>query len=299
MFESRRGRRDNYLTNIPFVFAATADFYYAHWGEFFHLAIFEEGDDPADWDGAFERTHQRYFAALRGAQAGRILELASGGGAFAAWMAQRTEGEVLGVDISPVQLRRARHRLERGHVPNLRFVEHDVMKIAELDEPPFDAAVFMDAACYLPDKAAAVAGIATRLRSGARFLLIDWCRPEQVTALQQELILEPFYRAYCIPEMETINGYERALEAAGFSVVELEDLSPRVTSSWERGYWEAVHAVEDPLTLRQLASLAKSFARQGRRAVRLAKAQFNAAILSRLAADAGLLRYVYILAERS
>lgn len=85
-------RRDKYLTNIPFVFAATAKLYYAHWGEFFHLAIFEQGDDPADWDSAFERTHQRYFAALKGAEAGRILELACGGGAFAVSRNARTAG---------------------------------------------------------------------------------------------------------------------------------------------------------------------------------------------------------------
>lgn len=133
MFESRRERRDNYLTNIPFVFAATADFYYARWGEFFHLAIFEEGDDPADREGAFGAPTSAISARSR---APRLAASASWlVVAAAAWMARRAPDEVVGVDISPVQLRRARQRLEGGQHPNLRFREHDVMKIAELEEP--------------------------------------------------------------------------------------------------------------------------------------------------------------------
>jgi cyclopropane fatty-acyl-phospholipid synthase-like methyltransferase len=298
MFETVKKRREHYRENIPFVFDVTAELYYAHWGEFFHLAIFDEGDDTSDFEGAFARTHERYVRAIRSAEAGRILELGSGGGAFSAWMAQRTHGEVVGVDISPAQLARANRRLEKGKHPNLRFIDHDVMRIAELDGAPFDAAVYLDAACYLPDKRAALQGITTRLRRGARLLLVDWCRPEQVTALQEEMILEPFYRSWCIPEMETARGYERAFALAGFRLIEVEDLSPRVAPNWERGYQLAIRALAEPLTSKRLLSVAASAIKFGPRAVGLAKEQFNAAVFAKVAADAGLLRYVYFLAER-
>ena len=298
MFETVKERRDRYRENIPFVFAATADLYYAHWGEFFHLAVFEPGEDAADFDAALGRTHERYFRAVKGAEAGRILEPASGGGALSAWMAERTRGEVVGVDISPAQLAHARRRVEGGAHPNLRFVEHDVMRIAELDEAPFDAAVCLDAACYLPDKRAALRGVATKLREGARLLLVDWCRPESVTAMQREMILEPFYRYWCIPEMETVAGYGRAFRDAGFRVVELEDLSPRVGPNLERGYRAAVSALARPATLRQVMSVAAGAVKHGTRAVRFAKDQFNAAVFAKTAFDAGLLRYVYFLGER-
>lgn len=64
------------------MFAATADLYYRYWGEFFHLAIFDEGGDLTDFAGAFERTHEGYFSAIRGAEAGRIIELAQAGARF-------------------------------------------------------------------------------------------------------------------------------------------------------------------------------------------------------------------------
>lgn len=214
-------------------------------------------------------------------------------------MAERTQGEVVGMDISPAQLKRAYRRLENGKHPNLHFIEHDVMRIAELSGEPFDAAVFLYAACYLPDKCAALHGIATRLQAGAKMLLIDWCRPAEVTALQEEMILEPFYRSWCIPEMETVGGYERAFKVAGFRLVEFEDLSSRVTPNWERGYRAAMQALANPFVSKRLLGAAASTARYGPRAVRVAKDQFNAALLAKAAADAGVLRYVYFLVERS
>ena len=225
-------RRRHYRDNVRHVFRATADVYYRYWGQFFHLAVFEEGDDPRDLDAAFTRTHERYFRAISGSTAGRILELACGGGAFSQWMAERTSGDVVGIDISDAQLQRARRRLQHGPA-NLTFVQHDIMGIAELDVPPFDAAVCLDAACYLPDRRRALRGIAERLRSGARLLLVDWCRSESVTALQQELIFEPFYRAWGIPELETVGGYETAFRAAGFQLLDVDDLSGRVMPNWQ------------------------------------------------------------------
>lgn len=297
MQATREERRAHYRELIPLVFDTTAEMYYTHWGEFFHLAVFEDGEDETDFDSALERTHERYRDALGGAAAGRILELATGGGAFAEWLARRTPGEVLGIDLSDAQLAHARGRVN-GSLPNLRFLRHDIMRIAELDEPLFDAAVCLDAGCYLPDKAAALRGIATRLRSGARFLLVDWCRPEQICGLQEEMILEPFYRYWAIPEMETVSGYQRAFANAGFNLMEIEDLSAQVAPNWERGYRIAQSALAMSFTPHDLVRITAGALRHGPAAVRVLKDQFYAAVFAKAAADAGLLRYVCFLAER-
>lgn len=172
------------------------------------------------------------------------------------------------------------------------------MLVDSLDEAPFDAAVCLDAACYLPDKSAALRAIATRLRPGAKFLLVDWCRAEAPTALQSELILEPFYRYWGIPEMETVSGYQRAFQAAGFQLIELEDLSPRVAPNWERGYQAAITVLAEPLAPSRLVSIAALAVTLGPRAVQFLKDQFYAAVFAKVAADAGLLRYGLFLAER-
>ena len=291
-------RRALYRDNVPYVFGATAALYYAYWGECFHFALFEAGDDPAEFEAALARTHERYFAAINGRDATRILELATGGGAFAEWMARRAPGEVVGVDMSDVQLARAHARAVRSGLANLRFVEHDIMRIDELNEPPFDAAVCLDAACYLPDKLRALRAVATRLRPGARLLLVDWCRSEHSSGLQDELVLEPFYRRWGIPEMERVSRYELAFRSAGFRLLRSEDLSSRARPNWERAYRLALAALAQPPTPAQLVSIAPSTVRYGSRAVQLAKEQFNAVLLAKAAADAGIVRYVEFVAER-
>lgn len=299
MFETLKERRQNYRENMPLVFAVTAALYYAYWGEYFHLALFEDDETEADFTTALQRTHEQYFKAIKAAEAGRLLELACGGGALSTWMAEHMHGEVVGVDISPAQLAYARRRVKKGKYSNLRFIEHDIMRIGDLPEPLFDAAIYLDAACYLPDKGAALKGIATTLRQGARLLLIDWCRPEEVTALENEMILEPFYRYWCIPEMETVERYERGFKAAGFRLIKVEDLSPRVGPNLERGYRAAIRAMADPATVRLMKTIAPNPIKHLTPVMQFAKDQFYAAVLAKVGFDAGLMRYVYFLVERS
>jgi sterol 24-C-methyltransferase len=277
-------------------FDALSDLYYEYWGEFFHLALFEPGSDPADLATAYERTHELYFELIGGARASRILELACGGGAFTAWMADHTGGEVLGVDISRTQLDRAR-RLAGRLRPHLRFEQRDIMELDGLDGE-FDAAVCLDAACYLPDRDTALRAIARRLRRGGRLLVVDWCRAERTTALQRELLLEPLCRMWAIQELESASGYRRKLDAAGFEAIEIQDVSDRVGRNWERGYRAALRAVSEPMHPGRVVALATSAVRRGPDVVRAAKDQFRVALLAKAAADSGALRYVLASAGR-
>ena len=278
-------------------FDALSDLYYEYWGEFFHLALFEPGSDPAELAAAYEQTHEYYLALIGGRGTSRILELACGGGAFAAWLADHTDAEVLGVDISKGQLARARRRLAGGGRPRLRFEQHDIMELDGLDGA-FDAVVCLDAACYLPDRGAALAAAAGRLRAGGGLLIVDWCRAERTTALQRELLLDPLCRTWAIEELEAASGYRRKLESAGFEAIEIQDLSDRVGPNWERGYRAALAAVSERPRPGHLVALATSAVRHGPDVVRAAKDQFSVALVAKAAADCGALRYVLACARR-
>lgn len=279
-------------------FDALAEVYYAYWGEFFHLAIFDEHDSLADVAAAYQRTHERYFAAIGGPTAVRVLELACGGGALSAWMADRTGGEVVGVDFSSRQLQHAARHVAGGRRPNLRFVQHDIMRLARLDEGYFDAAICLDAGCYLPDRGVALRQVAARLRPGARLLVVDWCASERTTKLQRELLLEPLCRYWAITELGSVSGYRVALEAAGFAIVEIDDLSESVMPNWERGYRAALRAMAEPTSVARLLSRMTARVRHGADFIQAAKDQVQVALLAKAAAESGALRYVSVLAER-
>lgn len=270
------------------MFAAVSEIYARYWHEYFHFALFQ-GDES--WEEAFLRTHERYVQALGVPSARRVLEMACGRGGFAEFMATRTSGEVLGIDISPTQLARARERRR----PNLRFQQHDVMEVHALPGA-FDAVAFMDAACYLPDKELAVRRTAEVLRPGGRLLWIDWCRAEHVSPLQEELVLEPFMRYWAIPSLETGAGYERHFEP-WFELIEAEDLNHCTRRNWEYAYESALRAIGE-LTPESLTALVGEAAGWGPECFRLIKEQFPAALYIRAGFDAGFLRYKYYLLER-
>ncbi|MFZ5479521.1 MAG: SAM-dependent methyltransferase [Myxococcota bacterium] len=270
------------------MFAAVGDLYATWWHDWFHFALFE-GDEP--WEEAYRRTHARYLADLRAADARHVLELACGRGGFAAVLAEHTRGDVLAIDISEAQLARARrHRLS-----NLRFVQHDVMRVHELGGP-YDAVSFMDAACYLPDKALAIERIARVMAPGGRLLLIDWCRQEGLNFVQQELVLEPFMRLWAIPSLETGEGYTRHL-SQHFRILAAEDLNHRTRRNWDYGYERALEAVQ-AATVAKLPPLVWKGMRLGAEGIRLIKEQFPAALYIKAGFDAGFLRYKYFLCER-
>jgi MPBQ/MSBQ methyltransferase len=285
--------RDHHAANMERMFAAVGNLYAECWGEFFHFALFEEGDKPEDRDAAFERTHRRYAEALRVGQAARVLELACGRGGFAAFLAAQTEGEVLGIDISRAQLDRATRRHRR---PNLRFRRHDVMRVDELGER-FDAVAFLDAECYLPDKRAALTGIARAMSPGARLLLLAWCRREGLGRIQEELVLHPFMRFWGIPGLETPSAYRGHFRRAGLRLLDEADLNEKVRPNWELGYRRAVEGIRE-FTPTRAARLLWRDLPLGAEGVRLLKEQFPAALYIKAGFDAGFLRYTYFLAEK-
>jgi SAM-dependent methyltransferase len=272
------------------MFAAVSDLYAEYCNDFFHFALFEDGTD--DRDTAFERTHRKYMGDLNTGSAGKILVLACGRGGFSNIIAQNTRGEVLGIDISRSQLSHAK-RLERE---NLRFKHHDIMKVDELNDT-YDAAVCLDAGCYLPDKKLAVEKIAEVLNPGARFLLVDWCRQEDVNRLQHDLVLQPFMKYWAIPGLETMRAYEGYLKQSGLALISVQDLSEKVRKNWEFGYQMALRAVKG-LSMEHLPSLIWKGAKLGPGGVSIIKEQFPAALYIKAAFDSGMLQYAYFLAEK-
>jgi SAM-dependent methyltransferase len=221
-----------------------------------------------------------------------VLELACGRGGFAQWLAANTGADVLGIDISRSQLRHAKRRKQ----PNLAFLHHDIMRVHELGRE-FDAIVFMDADCYLPDKRLAVERIASVLRPGGRFLLVAWCKAGGLNGLQEELVLHPFMRFWGVPSLETPAGYRSHFGRAGLRLLQEEDLNARCRRNWDFGYDQAVAGIRD-FSLAKAARYLWKGLPLGGDGIRLVKEQFHAALYIKAAFDAGFLRYTLLLGEK-
>ncbi|SES65671.1 class I SAM-dependent methyltransferase [Oceanicella actignis] len=113
----------------------------------------------------------------------RVLDLGCGAGAtaFALARAAGPRGEVVGVDVSPPLLERARRRLAERPMPDaapLRFVLADAARWRPDDGAPFDALYSRCGAMFFDDPPAAWAHLRSLTAPGAPLAIACWRGPE-------------------------------------------------------------------------------------------------------------------------
>jgi SAM-dependent methyltransferase len=109
---------------------------------------------------------RRFFEAAGIGRGMKVLDLGSGAGDVALLVADLVgpQGSVVGVDMNPEILKTARSRAEAAGWRNVTFVAGDLNQVT-LDSD-FDAVVGRWVLMYIPDPAAAVRQLVTRLRVG-------------------------------------------------------------------------------------------------------------------------------------
>lgn len=85
----------------------------------------------------------------------------------------------------------------------------------------FDAAVSQEAFLHVPDKARLLAECRRVLRPGGRLAFSDWIATPDLNAAEQELL----WRGIAAQSLIDLPAYRAGLEAAGFRMVAVEDLS--------------------------------------------------------------------------
>ncbi len=99
--------------------------------------------EPLPWETGAVDAHLIELWNAGRLSAGRALDVGCGTGTNAVWLAQQGF-EVLGVDVAPAAIERARARASAANV-RCRFVALDFLR-DRLDEPPFD--LVFDRGCF-------------------------------------------------------------------------------------------------------------------------------------------------------
>lgn len=104
----------------------------------------------------------------------RVLDLGSGAGTDALVAAQMVgeAGRVVGVDMTPEMLAKARGAAREVGIPNAEFLEGEIETLPFADET-FDVVISNGVIDLIPDKDAVFAGIFRVLRPGGRIQLAD------------------------------------------------------------------------------------------------------------------------------
>ena len=148
----------------------------------------------------------------------RVLDVASGRGESAIFVARQFGCQVVGVDFGPLNVGEANSRATAAQVGQIvSFVEGDAERL-EFPDAGFDAVICECAFCTFPDKRAAASEFARVLRPGGRAGMSDLTRsgplPRDFDGLLAWIA--------CIADARPVGEYAGYLEGAGFEVTTIE-----------------------------------------------------------------------------
>lgn len=151
----------------------------------------------------------------------RVLDIASGKGTSALFLAERFGCEVVGIDYSGQNVEQASAAVAaKGLEQRVRFQTGDAERLP-VEESSFDAIICECAFCTFPDKASAANEFGRVLRAGGQVGLSDLTRgpvlPKELDGLLAWIA--------CIADAQPVETYVQYLRAAGFrgEATELHD----------------------------------------------------------------------------
>ncbi len=175
----------------------------------------------------------RAIASLRAGET--VIDLGSGGG-FDAFLAAHEVGEsghVIGIDMTPTMLSKARANAEKGRFTNVEF------RLGEIEHLPVADATadIIISNCVInlsPDKAQVFREAFRVLKPGGRLAISDVVA---TTEMPEEMKNDPQLHAGCMAGASLIEDLEAMMAAAGFACIRIrpKDESREFIRDWAPG----------------------------------------------------------------
>lgn len=175
----------------------------------------------------------RAIASLKAGES--VLDLGSGGGfdAFLAAQEVGDSGQVIGVDMTPAMISKARKNAEKGHFTQVEF------RLGEIEHLPLanksvDVIISNCVINLSPDKVQVFKEMFRVLKTGGRLAISDVVA---TTELPESMRNDPYLHSACVGGAETVNVLQQIMEEAGFNSINIQpkDESREFISDWVPG----------------------------------------------------------------
>lgn len=166
----------------------------------------------------------------------RILDAGCGVGGSAIWLARTYGAEVVGITPVGSQVQRAQQfARERGLTGQVRFTQEDYRGTSFADES-FDVVWAIESVCHAIDKRAFYGEARRLLRPGGRLGIVEYMRTTRPLDGDGETLLQSWLSGWAIPDLDTNAEHRAAAREAGFTDVEVTDITGNVRRSLARLY---------------------------------------------------------------
>ncbi|MXW71174.1 MAG: methyltransferase domain-containing protein [Acidobacteria bacterium] len=195
------------------------------WGESLHFAPLSQGESLED----SKIRHQRLMMSKLELRPGMaVVDIGCGIGGPMRRVAREARVGVVGVNASEVQCNKARDLNEAAGIASMtECLQCSFMDMSVIADQTFDRGYAIESTCHADDKVAAFAEIHRVLKPGALLWGQEMCMTDlydpgsnRHRAIEREL-----RRGIALKDIATFGEVNRALEAAGFEVLEGADLA--------------------------------------------------------------------------
>jgi len=206
------------------------NFYFHIWGgEDIHVGLYKEDDDSIS--DASRRTVEKMAAKIRHFPAGsKALDLGSGYGGSARHLARENGYHVQCLNISQVQNERNRELNLKQGLAVLVEVTDGSFEDIPFSENAFDLVWSQDALLHSGNRKRVFEEVDRVLRPGGEFIFTD---PMQRFGTNPE-ILQPVLERIHLNSMGSIDDYESYAQELGWSVVEVDEMTPHLIEHYSR-----------------------------------------------------------------
>ncbi len=193
------------------------------WGESLHFAPLSPRESLED----SKIRHQRLMIAkLELRKDMTVIDVGCGIGGPMRRVVREAGVRVVGVNSNEIQLEKAKSlNAEAGLDHMVDYLACSFMDMGTIADDTFDRGYAIESTCHAPDKAGAFAEIYRVLKPGALFWGQEMCMTDKFDpndnrhrAIKQDLM-----RGIALQDIATMGEVNRALEMAGFQVIEAKD----------------------------------------------------------------------------
>ena len=158
-----------------------------------------------------------------------VLDVGCGIGGTSAWLSERLGCEVTGITISPIQIEMATEATR--HLSNRpTFMLDDANNLSVTGS--FDVVWAVEVLSHLYDRGEFFRRMSRLLVPGGRFCEAAWLKEEGLSVRAEDKYIRPIEEGMLV-SLPTLSEYRRHIEENGLRLLYYEDISSRVSKTWD------------------------------------------------------------------
>jgi cyclopropane fatty-acyl-phospholipid synthase-like methyltransferase len=162
----------------------------------------------------------------------RVLDCSGGYGDNATWQAKERGADVVGLNISPLQISYARELAkERGVKDQVEFREDDFTKMETIEDNSFDVVWGLESICYADNKREFLEQAKRVLKDDGRIVVTDWYMEKRDLSWVEDFMVKQWLKGWRLNNYAHLEDFQNDLADLGFENITSEKAEQNIMKS--------------------------------------------------------------------